>query len=154
MKSEPQPPPSGLGALLSVDYVIILCDDLATMRHFYADVLGFTVAEETPGEFVGFVVGGLWLSLRPRGRTYDGPAIPLESAAIQISFRVPPDNVDLAFASLKELGVNIIEGPTNQEWTHRTLFLHDPEQNIVEIYADIPSESTRSEPTGVHSLQN
>ena len=36
-----------------------------------------------------------YLGLRPRGRSYDGERIPNNSAGVQISFRVPPADVDL-----------------------------------------------------------
>ena len=143
---------SGLGAIRSVDFIIILCDDLEKMRNFYADILDFEIEFESPGQNVGFRVGTLYFSLRPRGRIYDGSKINSNSASIQISFRVPPADVDIAYETLKSKGVDIIEKPTNHDWHHRTLFFKDPENNILEIYADIhPSDST-SFPSQIHKI--
>ena len=145
---------TGLGAIRSMDYVILLCDDIEKMKRFYLNVFDFELEDEKPGIWVGFRVGSLYLGLRPRGRKYDGLQFPETSAAVQLSFRVPPADVDAAFEDLKEKGVEAIERPTNQDWAHRTLFLHDPEYNIIEIYADIHPRETASSPTGNHSLVN
>ena len=32
---------SGFGAIRSMDYVIVLCDDLDRMQRFYTDIFGF-----------------------------------------------------------------------------------------------------------------
>ncbi|NSX57001.1 VOC family protein [Parasulfitobacter algicola] len=143
---------TGLGAIRSMDYVILLCDDIERMKKFYREVLSFEVEDEAAGTWVGFRVGTLYLGLRPRGRSYDGARIPEKSAGAQISFRVPPADVDAAHEELLAKGVKIIEGPTNQDWTHRTLFFHDPEFNIIEIYADIHPHDTLDNPSGVHLL--
>ena len=39
---------------------------------------------------------------------------------MQLSFRVPPVDVDVAFGALQERGLKVIEEPTNQAWGHRT----------------------------------
>lgn len=143
---------TGLGAIRSLDYVIVLCDDLEAMKNFYRSVFDFRIEEEQPGKLICFRVGTLFLALRPRGRQYDGPAIPKTSASIQLSFRVPPADVDIAYETLKRKGVDIIEVPTNQDWPHRTLFFWDPENNAIEIFADIHPRDTASSPTGTHTL--
>ena len=38
---------------------------------------------------------------------------------------------------LQARGVEILEPPASQSWGHRTLFFRDPENNVLEIYADI-----------------
>ena len=143
---------SGFGAIRSMDYVIVLCDDLDRMRRFYTDIFGLRIEEEEPDNWIAFRVGTLFLGLRPRGRPYDGPKVPHESAAIQLSFRVPPADVDLAYQTLKDRGIDVIEGPANQNWCHRTLFFADPENNVIEIYADIHPRDTASAPSTLHRV--
>ena len=142
---------SGFKAIRSLDYVILLCDDLAKMSAFYERLFDFQIEEDLP-DMIFFRVGTLYLGLRKRGRGYDGPHVPQASASIQISFRVPPADVDTAYEQLVEDGTEVIEPPTNQDWTHRTLFFRDPENNIVEIFADIHPRDTLSEPSGIHRL--
>ena len=143
---------SGFGAIRSLDYVILLCDDLAKMKEFYERLFAFQIEEDVPGRMVFFRVGTLFLGLRKRGRAYDGPSGPAATASIQISFRVPPVDVDLAYEALIDLGSDVIEPPTNQDWPHRTLFFRDPEHNIIEVFADIHPRETLAEPSGAHLL--
>lgn len=146
------PAPTGIGAIRSLDYIFLPCDDLETMTRFYTDVFAFEPQEVQPGRMVEFRVGSLFLGLRQRGRAYDGPSIPEHSAAVQLSFRVPPADVDIAFDTLTARGVDVIEPPTNQDWPHRTLYFRDPENNILEIFADIHMRETRPGPSGVHAV--
>lgn len=143
---------TGFNAIRSMDYVIVLCDDLDRMQEFYASLFGFQVQIEEPGQWVGFHVGAMILGLRPRGHPYDGPGIEGSSAAVQLSFRVPPADVDIAHQTLKVKGIDVIEAPTNQDWGHRTLFFADPENNIIEIYADIHPRDAASFPSAIHRV--
>lgn len=142
---------SGFGAIRSLDYVIIPCDDMAVMRAFYTDVMQLEVHDEGP-DWIGLQVGALFIGLRPRGRGYDGPQGPTKSAAVQLSFRVPPADVDAAYETLQERAVSVIEAPTSQDqdWGHRTLYFADPENNIIEIYADIHPRDAGSGHSPIH----
>ncbi|MEM7724496.1 MAG: VOC family protein [Pseudomonadota bacterium] len=139
-------------AIRSLDYVILLCDDLAKMKAFYERLFEFQVEEDFPDRMTFFRVGTLFLGLRKRGRPYDGPSLPAPSASIQISFRVPPADVDHAYDRLVANRIDVIEPPTNQDWPHRTLFFRDPEHNIIEVFADIHPRETLAEPSGVHQV--
>lgn len=129
---------TGLGAIRNLDYTVLLCDDLATMRRFYTEVMGFNVHHEIPETWVALEVGVSLLTLRPRGqRLCDGPRPTPGSASVQLAFRVPPSDVATAAAQLAENGVEILEPVTDQPFGHRTLFFADPEHNVIEIYAEI-----------------
>jgi len=125
-----------LRTLGNLDDVIILCQDLERMKHFYQEVFGFSLCCDGK-DWIDFHVGTTRLALRPRGRVYDGPAPLAGSASVQLAFRVAPAQVDACFAELQQKGVVISEPPTNQDWGHRTLFFKDPEGNLLEIYADL-----------------
>jgi len=120
------------------DYVILLCRNMKETRLFYKDVMGFRL-ERDSADWVSFRVGATLLTLRPRGRPQawdDGPAAP-GSAAVQLAFRVPPPAVDACHAELVAKGVAIVRPPTDlPDWRHRTLFFRDPEDNLIEIYAE------------------
>jgi catechol-2,3-dioxygenase len=55
----------------NLGYVILLCNDLVKMRDFYQDILGLKINDETE-DWVEIRIGSTLLSLRPRGRWYDG----------------------------------------------------------------------------------
>lgn len=128
-----------LGAINNLDYVILLCERMATTREFYLNVMKFALEMDRP-DWVSFRVGSGLLTLRPRGQRaswHDGPAVD-GSACIQLAFRVPPTAVEECHQELITNGVEILSLPKDlPHWRHRTLFFRDPEGNIIEIYAEI-----------------
>ena len=118
-----------------IDYVILLCQDMSKMRAFYKNVMQFSL-EEDEEHWVKFRVGSGFLTLRLRGRVYDGEKSG-ESASVQLAFRVAPGDINKCHEELMNLGVEIIEPPKDQGFGHRTLYFRDPERNILEIYAEL-----------------
>ncbi len=127
-----------IGGIQNLDYTVILCAKLDETRAFYRDVMGFPVEADLEN-WVSFRVGATLLTLRPRGPWSvcdDGP-LPAGSAAMQLAFRVPLAAVDQCYAELVAKGVAILREPTDlPKWRHRTLFFRDPENNVIEIYAE------------------
>ena len=122
--------------------MILLCEDWVKMRAFYHDTLAFPVYREWDG-WCELRIGSVLLTLRHRGREYDGAAA--DGAGVQLAFRVAPDEVEPCWRQLVASGVDILEPPDDHGSGHRTLFFRDPEQNILEIYADIePRSDARS----------
>lgn len=127
-----------LSEIHSLDHTVILCRNLARTRAFYRDVMKFPV-EVDREKWVSFRVGASLLSLRPRSKwtVCDDGDMPLGSASLQLAFRVPPPAVDSCHSELVAAGVEILRTPTDlPDWRHRTLFFRDPEENIIEIYAE------------------
>jgi glyoxylase I family protein len=127
-----------LDQIRSFDYAVLLCSRIEETKAFYRDVMKFPI--ETDREnWVSFRVGATLLTLRPRTKWAvcdDGERTP-GSAAVQLAFRVPPPAVDACHAGLLAHGVPILREPTDlPDWRHRTLFFRDPEDNIIEIYAE------------------
>ncbi|MGO4741093.1 VOC family protein [Bosea sp. 2KB_26] len=127
-----------LGEIGNLDHTVILCSRMTETRAFYRDIMGFQI-EHDQENWVSFRVGSSLLSLRPRGPWSvcdDGP-MPPGTAAVQLAFRVPLEAVDRCHAELLAKGVAILREPTDlAKWRHRTLFFGDPEDNIIEIYAE------------------
>jgi catechol 2,3-dioxygenase-like lactoylglutathione lyase family enzyme len=127
-----------LSDIHTLDHTIILCSKFEETCAFYRDVMTFPV-ETNRENWVSFRVGATLLTLRPRGQWAvcdDGKSIP-GSAAVQLAFRVPPPAVDVCHAELVARGVAILREPTDlPQWRHKTLFFRDPEDNIIEIYAE------------------
>ncbi len=95
-----------LRAIRNIAYVILLCEDVARMRAFYRDVMQFPL-EEDEGYWVKFRVGSGFLTLRPRGRHYDGPGVQ-GGASVQLAFRVAPSVVELCHKELLRLRAEIL----------------------------------------------
>jgi catechol 2,3-dioxygenase-like lactoylglutathione lyase family enzyme len=127
-----------LSAIRNLDHAVLLCGKIKETRAFYRDIMKFPI-ETDRDNWVSFRVGATLLTLRPRGPWTvcdDGGSLP-GSAAVQLAFRVPPPAVDVCHAELIAQDVPILRGPTDLTgWRHRTLFFRDPEDNIIEIYAE------------------
>ena len=140
----------GLSAIRVMDYVILLCRDLPEMKRFYHEVMGFPVYRDW-GDWYEMRAGSTLLTLRLRGRPYDGEGA--AGASVQLAFRVAPDEVDSCYAELVAHGVEIIEAPMDKTFGHKTLFFKDPEGNILEIYAEIPMPRSSRE-SSVYSRES
>ncbi|MEH2553812.1 catechol 2,3-dioxygenase-like lactoylglutathione lyase family enzyme [Bradyrhizobium algeriense] len=127
-----------LGEIRNLDHTILLCNKMDETRAFYRDIMKFPI-ETDRGNWVSFRVGAALLTLRPRLSWVVcdvGKSMP-ESAATQLAFRVPPPAMETCHAELVAKGVPILWGPTDlPDWRHRTMFFRDPEDNIIEIYAE------------------
>jgi catechol 2,3-dioxygenase-like lactoylglutathione lyase family enzyme len=131
-----------LKALRNLDYVVLLCNDLESMKDFYHRVMGFPIHLQTDF-WIEMRVGALLLTLSRRDRPNVGPALPADTAAVQLAFRVSPQEVQTCYEELLEAKVRIVQPPqtidqkVHKYWKHRTLFFKDPEGNLLEIYAEI-----------------
>ena len=130
----------GLGSIRNLDYVVLLCEDLARAKQFYRDVMKFRLERETP-RWASFHVGSGLLCLRPRtleGTFQDGPGAPSGSASVQLAFRVAPPEIDEIQAELTAAGVDLMGQPRDiPAWGHRAIFFRDPDGNVIEIYAEV-----------------
>jgi glyoxylase I family protein len=109
---------------------------MAATRAFYRDVMKFPI-ETDQEKWVSFRVGAALLTLRPRGVDVcdDGKSVP-GSAAVQLAFRCRRRRSMPAMRNWSTRGADFA-GPTDlPDWRHRTLFFRDPEDNIIEIYAE------------------
>ena len=126
----------------NLDYVVLLCEDLSRMKHFYNEIMGFPIHLEK-SSWVEMRVGAMLLTLSTRERPFVGNPISKDSAAIQLAFRVAPQEVETCYEELKAHDVEIVQPPRIiderawQYWQHKTLFFKDPEGNLLEIYAEI-----------------
>ncbi len=121
----------------NLDYTVIFVRQMAAMREFYGTTLGFPLHRELGTSWVEFRVGSNLLALREGSSLFDDPLPPVGVLSLQLAFRVAPGEVAPCAATLKERGVAIISGPTDQAFGHRTLFFRDPDGNVLEIYAEI-----------------
>jgi len=54
-----------------------------------------------------------------------------------LAFRVPPQAVAGCAAALEAKGVRLVSTLKDQPFGHRTIFFHDPDGNVLEIFAEI-----------------
>ncbi|HRW09892.1 MAG TPA: VOC family protein [Caldilineaceae bacterium] len=126
-----------LTAVQQLNYVIVLCDDLARMKAFYQKLFPFAVNSESETSIAFRAGSTILLGLRQRTRNYDGTGTRPELPGVQLAFLVSPAQVDECYAQLVAQGVTILEPPTDQPRGHRTVYFADPEGNQLEVYAEI-----------------
>ncbi|MDQ0462778.1 catechol 2,3-dioxygenase-like lactoylglutathione lyase family enzyme [Caulobacter ginsengisoli] len=125
------------GGIRAVDYTVIFARDMAAMRAFYEEVLGFAVARTLSSGWIEYQLGGNTLALaRPSLTAQDAPT-PAGSAALQLAFKVSAPQVDQCAEELLRQGVDLVSPPTDRAFGHRTLFFRDPDGNLLEVFAEI-----------------
>jgi lactoylglutathione lyase len=136
-QSHPADQPSALGHIRQVDYTVIFVRDLAAMRRFYEEVLGFPLAKTLGDGWFEYHIGTTTLALRTYGGRFNDPPPAPGALSVQLAFRVPPSAVAACAAELKAKGVTLVAPLTDHPFGHRTIFFRDPDGNLVEIYAEI-----------------
>ena len=133
--------------------VRLLVKDFAKCFKFYTEQLGlepswgdensgyanFKVADGIEG-FTLFVSD--WMAPAVGNTDKQQPVAMREK--LMVSFSV--DNLDETFADLKAKGVTFITEPTDMpDWGMRTLYLRDPEENLIELFTPLSREQYSQE---------
>jgi lactoylglutathione lyase len=124
----------------TVDYVIRYVEDLERAVDFYRDVLGLE-HRFTDEAYAEFSTGPTKLALFPRDRLPDllGREVPAGSSLDgEVLFLV--DDVDGEAERLRAAGVEILTGPLDRPWGHRTVHLLDPDGLVIELAQEIPRQ--------------
>ena len=128
---------SAFKAIRAIDYTVIFVRDMAAMRRFYGEVLGFPMTRELSAGWFEYTIGNNTLALARPSRTAADTPIPSGSAALQLAFKVSPPEVDQCADELLAKGIELMSPPTDHAFGHRTLFFRDPDGNLLEVYAEI-----------------
>ena len=107
------------------------------MCDFYEKTLGFEFHRRLGPKWVEFRVGSSLVAIAEPGGLFNDPVPPVGVMSVQLAFRVAPAEVELCAATLLARGVQLISGPTDRPFGHRTLLFRDPDGNVIEIYAEI-----------------
>jgi len=124
-------------SIRAIDYTVIFVRDMAAMRRFYEDVLGFALLRELSPDWIEYQIGANTLALATPRRTASDAPMPKGSASLQLAFKVAVSEVDQCADELVHHKVDLLSPPTNQSFGHRTLFFRDPDGNLLEVFADI-----------------
>ena len=128
---------SAFRVIRAIDYTVIFARDLAAMRRFYEQVLGFPLLRELSPGWIEYRVGDNTLALTRPSRTAADAPTPGGSASLQLAFKVSAPDVDRCADELMRQGIALLSPPTNQTFGHRTVFFRDPDGNLLEVYAEI-----------------
>jgi catechol 2,3-dioxygenase-like lactoylglutathione lyase family enzyme len=128
---------SAFKSIRAVDYTVIFVRDMAAMRRFYEEVMGFALSRELSTRWLEYQIGGNTLALAVPVLTGNDPPTPKGSASLQLAFKVSASEVDQCADELAKQGVAIVSPPTDRPFGHRTLFFRDPDGNLLEVYAEL-----------------
>ncbi|MBT8472261.1 MAG: VOC family protein [Marinicaulis sp.] len=128
---------------ISVGAVTILTDDFAELVLFYKNVFGFDVVTNN-GSYANF--HGVPLAIASRQTMVEASGDPIfaqqaTGQSFEIAFAVQsPEMVDTLFRKAIAHGGEPIREPMDTSWGQRVAFFKDPDGNIHDIYATIPSD--------------
>ncbi|PYN89386.1 MAG: glyoxalase/bleomycin resistance/dioxygenase family protein [Candidatus Rokuibacteriota bacterium] len=81
-------------ALHGARALVIFARDMAAMRRFYEDILGFPLRRELSPDWIEYRVGDNTLALARPSRTAADAPTPEGSASLQLAFKVSAPEVD------------------------------------------------------------
>ncbi len=124
--------------LKTLDYVVLIVDDIDKAQHFYTKTLGLPLKHRR-GDYAQIESSGTRLGLFSRtamasvvGRELE----PTKSAAnFELGFKV--DDCDAAFAELVAAGAPPVTVPETRSWGQRTAYIADPDGNLIELVEDL-----------------
>ena len=114
----------------------LITDDVPALAAFYATVLGAQVEGEAP--FARVAVSGAVLSFfstEAMESMVSGSTASAAGGRFTLEFRIT--DVDDRHARLAARGVEILKAPTTQPWGRRSVWLRDPDGNIVNLYQEV-----------------
>jgi lactoylglutathione lyase len=119
-----------------VDYVILYVTDMPRSIAFYRDVVGLEFKFEQAG-YAEFVTSGTKFGLYETEKleTLIGSKPTPGGTSMEVVFLV--DEVDSEVERLKALGVELLSGPVDRAWGHRTIHFSDPDGHVVEFAQEI-----------------
>ena len=100
-------------AIRAIDYTVVFVRDMAAMRRFYEEVLGFGLLRELSPDWIEYQIGGNTLALATPKRTAADELTPKGSASLQLAFKVAVAEVDACADELMRHKVDLLSPPTN-----------------------------------------
>jgi len=120
-----------------VDYVILYVADLRRSIEWYRDVIGLPFRFEGDG-YAEFATEGCKFALYERSKLPEliGRSPTAGGPGGEVAFVV--DDVDAQVARVRAAGAEILSGPVDRPWGHRTVHVLDPDGFVVELAQEIP----------------
>lgn len=123
----------------SLDHLVLTTAHREACIDFYMRVLGMTLQQFGAGR-IAFQFGSQKINLHEKGREFEPKAALPSPGALDLCF-IADRPLDEVIAHLADLNVPIIEGPmerTGAVSRLRSIYLRDPDQNLIEISERLP----------------
>lgn len=120
-----------------IDYVIRFVRDLEACIAFYRDVLGLPLRLVENG-YAEFATENVKFGLFERSRLPGLIGRDSEPGEPGGEIVLVVEDVDGEAERLRAAGVEVLKGPLDRPWGHRTLHVADPDGQVVELAEEIP----------------
>ena len=124
----------------AIDHITIVVKELETSRKFYTEVLGMRQVDRPAFGFPGawFQAGATQIHMNIESDEAGQAGIRLHggtrmSRGFHYAFEV--ESCDAAAERLKQLGVEVLEGPRARPDGARQLYIRDPDGHLVELFS-------------------
>jgi lactoylglutathione lyase len=126
---------------VEIGYVILYVGDLDVSVGFYRDVVGLAY-KFTDAGYAEFAAGAVRFGLyeRRRAEWLTGHEVTPGAGAEVV---VMVDDADDCVARLRAAGAEVLSGPVDRPWGHRTVHVADPDGFVVEFAEEIPRARQR-----------
>ncbi|MDQ3762361.1 MAG: VOC family protein [Actinomycetota bacterium] len=126
-----------------LSYLILYVSNLPASVAFYRDVVGLQ-HKFTDAGYAEFATGETRFALYERRRAaWLTGEDPVPGPTGEVVFVV--EDVDAQTMRLISLGINVLSGPADRPWGHRTVHIADPDGFVVEFAQPIPRTRSRKE---------
>jgi catechol 2,3-dioxygenase-like lactoylglutathione lyase family enzyme len=116
--------------------ICIVTRDVRRLRDFYRDVL--QVESEGDDVFTAFSTEGADLSLfTEQGMEQMAPGSMKAAGHGGCTLEFEVEDVDREYERLTKMNIPIVKPPTTQPWGLRSVWFLDPDDNIVNFYANV-----------------
>jgi len=131
-----------------LDHLVLTTADERACVRFYVDALGMRLETFTGGtppvERRAFVFGQQKINLHVKGREFEPKAHLPVPGSLDLCF-IADRPLEDVIARLEEHGIPIVEGPvrrTGATGPIRSVYVRDPDLNLIEISVPLPPERT------------
>ena len=106
--------------LKSLDYVVLIVDDIDKAQRFYTETLGLSLKHRS-GEYVQIALSGTRLGLFSRSAMAStlGQTLEPETSSTKFELGFTVENCDAAFEELVACGVPAVTAPQTRSWGQR-----------------------------------
>jgi catechol 2,3-dioxygenase-like lactoylglutathione lyase family enzyme len=116
--------------------ICLITPDVPRLRTFYAAILGVPATGDDT--FAELETSGLSLSMfAEAGMEGMAPGVLAGAGRGALTIEVEVDDVDAELARLRPLEVAVAKPPSTQTWGRRSVWLRDPDGNLVNLYAHV-----------------
>jgi uncharacterized glyoxalase superfamily protein PhnB len=119
----------------SIEVLTLFVDHISETKAFYSTIFEPTVVYQDEGscvlKFDGAMVNLLQASSAPP--LVQPAAVAPGGSGVRMLLTIKVDDVDAVCAELREGGVTLLNGPTNQPWGRRIAAFADPSGHVWEV---------------------